>query len=380
MTPEVAFDGWSVFFLLASAQGFFLCFVFYLKRNSNPEILLNLIVLLFSITLVEYVAFWTNYRFEFPHINRVSSAFPFLFGPLFYLYIRSYLSERNLSKKDLVHIIPFALNLAMLIPYYLLSAETKLSMLFNRQIFLFKDEVQLNIFSTLNLLLPIFMVFHLMMYSYLGFRLIRKKDFKKVHGTVERWLSVLIYCFIGFVVGFVSYYIMVYVFSYNLIYDYAISVAMSLFIYTIGYYGFISPEVLEGNIGVHTEKEKYQNSGLSKEGAKKLKDQLISLMEEEKVFLQNDLKLQDLAKAVDESKHHVSQVINDELETTFSAFVNEYRIKESQKLLVSRPDELNMYGIAKESGFNNKTTFSLAFKRHTGMTPSLYQKKFLDSK
>lgn len=380
MTPEVALDGWSVFFLLASAQGFFLCFVFYLKRSSKPEILLNLIVFLFSITLVEYVAFWTNYRFEFPHINRVSSAFPFLFGPLFYLYIRSYLRERNLSKKDLVHIIPFVLNLAMLIPYYVLSAETKLSMLFNRQIFLFKNEILLSIFSTLNFLLPLFMAFHLIMYSYLGFRLITKNDFKKVTDTVERWLSVLLYCFIGFVVGFVSYYVMVYVFSYNLTYDYAISVAMSVFIYMIGYFGFISPEVLEGDIESHTEKGKYSNSGLTQSAAEKLKEQLIKLMENDKLFLKSNLKLKDLANAVGESKHHVSQVINDELETTFSAFVNEYRIKESKELLINKNDELNMYGIAKESGFNNKTTFSLAFKRHTGLTPSLYQKKYQDTK
>ncbi len=161
--------------------------------------------------------------------------------------------------------------------------------------------------------------------------------------------------------------------------DYAISVAMSLFIYAIGYFGFVSPEVLEGVIKDHTEKSKYSNSGLSERDAGKLKEQLIHLMEKEKMFLKSDLKLKDLAGAVNGSKHHVSQVINDELGTTFSAFVNEYRIKESQKLLINKTDELNMYGIAKESGFNNKTTFSLAFKRHTGLTPSRYQKKFQGS-
>lgn len=380
MTPEISLDGWSVFFMLASAQVFFLSIVFFLKRNSQPEILLNLIVLLFSITLVEYVAFWTNYRFEFSHINRISSAFPFLFGPLFYLYIRSFLRGDILSKNDSLHVIPFLLNLVLLVPYYISSAETKVGMIVNRQLFPFENETLLNIFSSINFLLPILMSIHLILYTYLGFKLLSKKDFGRVKDKVEKWFSILLYCFIGFVVGFVSYYLMVYVFSYNLTFDYMISLAMSIFIYTIGYFGFMSPEVLEGNIDAHTEKNKYSNSGLSKEAAIKLKNQLIELMEEDKMFLKNDLKLKDLANAVGESRHHVSQVINDELETTFSAFVNEYRIKESQELLLNKTDELNMYGIAKESGFNNKTTFSLAFKRHTGLTPSLYQKKYQGTK
>ncbi len=253
-------------------------------------------------------------------------------------------------------------------------------MLLNRQIFLFENEFVQTVFLNIAYVLPIVMTLHLGIYTILGFKLISKKDLSNVKESVERWLTILRYSFIGFTVSFASYYIMVYLFSYNLAYDYAISVSMSVFIYAIGYFGFISPEVLEGDIESHTEKGKYSNSGLTQSGAKKLKEELLKLMEDDKLFLKTNLKLKDLANAVDQSKHHVSQVINDELETTFSAFVNEYRIKESKKLLLNKNEELNMYGIAKESGFNNKTTFSLAFKRHTGLTPSLYQKKFQDSK
>jgi len=378
--PEISLDSWSIFFMLAAAQGIFLSVVFFIKRNSQPEILLNILVLLFSITLIDYVAFWTNFRFEFPHVNRISSAFPFLFGPLFYLYIRSFINSRDLDRKDLIHALPFVFHLFILIPYYVLDGSTKIEMLLNRQIFLFENEFVQTVFLNIAYVLPIVMTLHLGIYTISGFKLISKKDLSNVKESVERWLTILAYSFIGFTISFASYYIMVYLFSYNLAYDYAISVSMSVFIYAIGYFGFISPEVLEGDIESHTEKGKYSNSGLTQSGAKKLKEELLKLMEDDKFFLKTNLKLKDLANAVDQSKHHVSQVINDELETTFSAFVNEYRIKESKKLLLNKNEELNMYGIAKESGFNNKTTFSLAFKRHTGLTPSLYQKKFQDSK
>ncbi|MEP1140696.1 MAG: helix-turn-helix domain-containing protein, partial [Balneola sp.] len=198
-----------------------------------------------------------------------------------------------------------------------------------------------------------------------------------VADSASRWIRVLQYSFLGFVLSFASYYVMVYLFSYNLSYDYAISVAMSFFIYGIGYFGYMSPEVMSGSIDEHLEKEKYSNSGLTEQSAKELKKKLTLLMEKDKVYLKSDLKLIDLAIAVNESKHHVSQVINDELNTSFSFFVNEYRIKQSQKLLEDKSQHLNMFGIARESGFNNKTTFSLAFKRHTGLSPSSYKEKNL---
>ena len=253
----------------------------------------------------------------------------------------------------------------MLVPYYVLDGGTKIEMLLNRQVFLFENELIQTLFLNIAYVLPIVMTLHLGIYTILGYKLISEKDLSNVKESTERWLTILRYSFIGFTVSFASYYVMVYLFSYGLAYDYAISVAMSVFIYAIGYFGFISPEVLEGDIKSHTEKGKYSNSGLTESTAENLKEQLIKLMENDKLFLKSNLKLKDLANAV---------------ETTFSAFVNEYRIKESQELLLNKTDELNMYGIAKESGFNNKTTFSLAFKRHTGLTPSLYQKKFQDSK
>ncbi|MBO6801256.1 MAG: AraC family transcriptional regulator [Balneola sp.] len=296
------------------------------------------------------------------------------------MYIRSFIKGCDLDRRDLIHTIPFVFHLFMLVPYYVLDGGTKIEMLLNRQVFLFENELIQTLFLNIAYVLPIVMTLHLGIYTILGYKLISEKDLSNVKESTERWLTILRYSFIGFTVSFASYYVMVYLFSYGLAYDYAISVAMSVFIYAIGYFGFISPEVLEGDIKSHTEKGKYSNSGLTESTAENLKEQLIKLMENDKLFLKSNLKLKDLANAVGESKHHVSQVINDELETTFSAFVNEYRIKESQELLLNKTDELNMYGIAKESGFNNKTTFSLAFKRHTGLTPSLYQKKFQDSK
>jgi len=375
--PDPSLDSWTIIFIFAAAQGIFLCTLMFLKSKKQPRVLLGIIVLLFSITLIDYVAFWTDYRFVFPHINRVSAAFPFLFGPLFYFYLKTFLTGNKLIKKDALHLIPFLLYTALHLPYYVQSGSTKIQMLINREFFLFENDFVLNSAIYIISYAPLGMIFHLMIYTVLGFKLVSLVNLERLSDPVSAWIKVIRYFFVGFVISYASYYVMVYAFSYNLSYDYAISVAMSCFIYCIGYFGYVSPEVLSGSIDEHFEKEKYSNSGLTEKSAIKLKEKLLHLMEQDKIYLNSDLKLDSLANAVNESKHHVSQVINNELNTSFSVFVNEYRIKESQKLLSDSTQRLNMFGIARESGFNNKTTFSLAFKRHTGISPSNYKEKVL---
>lgn len=375
--PEPSLDSWTVIFLLAAAQGIFLSLVFLLKRNDRPAILINVLVLLFSITLLNYIAFWTNYRFVFPHISRISIAFPFLFGPIFYLYIASYLKKRAISIRDIWQFLPFLLYTLLQLPFYLLSSEEKISIFLNGQFLPFSDvlsqEALMSIYRTSNVL----MIIHLIIYCGLSFKLISQTELKNASAEIKQYLAIIKYSFLGFVLSFTSYYVMVYAFSYVRVYDYAISVAMSLFIYGIGYFSLVSPKVFTDDFEDHILKEKYSNSGLNEKEAKVIKEKLIQLMEFKKLYLDSDLKLNDLAEAANVSKHHVSQVINNQLNTTFSAFVNDYRIKESQKLLEDKSQELNMFGIAKESGFNNKTTFSLAFKRHTGLSPSNYKEKVL---
>jgi AraC-like DNA-binding protein len=377
--PTPSLDSWTIIFLIAAAQGIFLSVLMFLKAKEQPRILLGLIVMLFSITLIDYVAFWTDYRFIFPHINRISGAFPFLFGPLFYFYLKLFIDNEKLAIRDYLHLIPFVLYFITLIPYLILDGSTKVEMLIDREFYLFGNELIQNSLIFIGRYIPVLMTTHLCIYTVLGLKFISDSNISKATDEIKRWLNVIRFAFVGFVACFTSYYVMVYMFSYNLTYDYAISIAMSVFIYSIGYFGYLSPEVFSGSIDEHYEKQKYSNSGLTDREATTIKEKLLTLMEREKVYLKSDLKLNDLAQLSEESKHHVSQVINNELNTTFSAFVNEYRIKESKKLLSNGNQELNMFGIARESGFNNKTTFSLAFKRHTGISPSSY-KELSDSK
>ena len=100
-------------------------------------------------------------------------------------------------------------------------------------------------------------------------------------------------------------------------------------------------------------------------------------METEKLFLENDLNLTKLAMKLETTTNEVSFVINELYNQNFNFYINKYRIEEAKKLLISKEYvNLNILGIAYQSGFNSKTTFNTTFKKIAGISPSNYLKLY----
>lgn len=119
-------------------------------------------------------------------------------------------------------------------------------------------------------------------------------------------------------------------------------------------------------------RQKYARSLLSGVNRHALRDSLTQLMEKEKLYRDEKLGLADLADELALSTHQVSELINQELGKNFSAFVNDYRIKEACELLQKEPDR-SILDIAFEVGFATKSSFHRAFQKHTGKTPSEFR-------
>ena len=119
------------------------------------------------------------------------------------------------------------------------------------------------------------------------------------------------------------------------------------------------------------KKEKYATSLLSEEANSTLYTSLLKLVEEERIFLNNKLTIEDVAKRLNTNRTYLSQIINEKTDTNFNNFINKYRIQEAQVCLLN--DEIKSYnieGIAQTVGFSSKSTFNGAFKKFTGLTPS----------
>jgi AraC-like DNA-binding protein len=121
---------------------------------------------------------------------------------------------------------------------------------------------------------------------------------------------------------------------------------------------------------------KYAHKKLNGEDTQLMLKRLDRAMTEKSVFRNPNLKLNDLAGEINVSAHHLSQVLNENLGKGFTLFINEYRIEEACKILLTT-ESLTIESISDEVGFNSKSTFFSTFKKLKGMTPAMYQQRML---
>jgi AraC-like DNA-binding protein len=103
--------------------------------------------------------------------------------------------------------------------------------------------------------------------------------------------------------------------------------------------------------------------------ANQLMQRIEALMEEQRLYLNSDLKMGDVASQLGVHQNEVSACINNSKGYSFSQFVNNYRVVYAQQQLREHPEK-KMSQVGMESGFANDTTFYRVFKTITGLTPS----------
>ncbi len=100
---------------------------------------------------------------------------------------------------------------------------------------------------------------------------------------------------------------------------------------------------------------------------------LSRLMDEERIYTDDQLTLQDLADELSITPHQLSQLLNDRMNSNFNTFVNQYRIRFAKDMLIQQPEK-TVLAISLEVGFNSKSAFYEAFSRFTGMSPQNFRK------
>ena len=107
-----------------------------------------------------------------------------------------------------------------------------------------------------------------------------------------------------------------------------------------------------------------------------LKNRVIQVLEVDQLYLDENLKLQDLAERVELSSRQLSELLNQHLNITFYDLVNDYRVEAvKEKLLSGESKNLTLLAIAYDSGFKSKTSFNRVFKAKTNYSPSQYKRQ-----
>ena len=107
-----------------------------------------------------------------------------------------------------------------------------------------------------------------------------------------------------------------------------------------------------------------------------ISERLQTFMQEAKPYLKNRYSIRCLAQDLNVHAYQLSAYFSQEKHVRFTDYLNQFRIQYCedliQKGLVS---ELNMKGLALVCGFQSRNTLTSAFKKFTGITPSVYTKR-----
>lgn len=349
--------------------GILLSVLFFIKKSNNKTAnrLLGVYTFLVSFHMIFKCLYWSGSleTSTFIHLNLVPFLLWVSYGPILFFYLRSILSVNKLVKTDLLFLIPPIILLVLLGPFLFLGTEAKVEVVTNEQV---RDFVFFPSYITWVVLA--------LMYFYVFLIYNRFANHRKTGYKEKIWLQWLIGSHIGFISLFLLFMVLIKFEIMDPKYDYFIDAGITFFIGMLAYFGFVQPDVFNGKKPLSKLipfYKKYSKSGLSESLAKDFKDKLVQLMEHEKPYLKNELRMNELADLLKISRNHTSQIINEHFNLSFFDFINRYRVDEAKALLMNNEEEkLSVTAIAYQVGFNNRASFYKAFKKFTDQSPSTF--------
>lgn len=338
------------------------------KVNVIANNYLGLFIITLGLAMIEIPLFYINFHLAHPNLFEAIGLSRFLTAPFLYISIRYFTSfSKKIHPKDIVHFLPFTCFLIFRIPFFVTGKNIE-----------FDEEERKIVFFVLRTALPL----QIVIYWFSSFTTLQKhlKNIKQFTSSIEKndllWLK---YFLLILLVILFAWFNLLYFGLKNLI-------DLTPFLYLISIFFLAYFSLQQREIFDFSQSELKELSAIKideKENSKRVSDirmaelneKLLILLLSEKIYLENDLSLPKLAKKLDATSNETSFLINEIYKDNFYNFINKYRIEEAKILLLSdKYNQLNILGIAFESGFNSKTTFNTAFKKYIGLSPTDFVK------
>ncbi len=368
-------------YYIGISQALFVSLVLFTKANKQGSDFV-LMAWLLTISFKMMILLISAEHGEFFDNQFSIGLIPLTFGPFLFLYTKNLLYRRWFFKsRDFLHYTPFIFFTFLYFSFF----KGKLS--FDNHMFFLKDG-----YLWVRLMYSIAFMSSVGYYTFLTLKILgrHRKQLKDRFSFLSEsnelnWLYVLTAIF-----G-ITYFLYFSLGSYNVLmkqgfFDiaYTSDVFLTILAFSVSYFGIkqpylfkVIPEENEEFMALkkkNESKRKYKNSNLTEEQKEEYVTHILTFMDEERPFINPELTVQDLSKQLNISRHHLTELLNNDIGKNFFTFINEYRVEEvKRRLLDARFEHLTIVAIAFESGFNSKSTFNSIFKQNTGNTPSQWK-------
>lgn len=360
----------------------------------------------------------TDFFVQYPHFFRTTSPLLYMFMPLAYMYIRGVLKdETRFGKWDWVFFIPAFLHICELFPFYIKSTEEKRYFI----------SVVLNDPSKLNNLASYMLSPHIhnilkaalgFVFMIFAFRLLWKyrpsvsKRLSIHYKTIYRWLMI-------YSVTLMTMILLILFFSFVTVNDRLqintlMMVTVSV-VYVLSLYLLFVPTILFGlpklrtelmvakmqdtntgtisfsnhiigsaavttgsgtnEISIPADADAKTNAGRAEYDFSYLeayKPLLEMHLEMGRPYLKPGYSLGDMSKETGIPEHHLSALLNKSYGNRFNDFINKQRLNYLIQHFKPEWEKFTLEGIAREIGFNSRTTFFNTIKKNTGLSPTAF--------
>jgi AraC-like DNA-binding protein len=357
----------------------FLCSLSAGNRLSHKLLAAYLLVVVIDLSEIIFSDFYRSYL----NLDMLRFNISLFMGPTLYLYVKAAIyDDFTLKIKHLVHTIPYAIACLVMIPNFFSVDNASKQLWYDN----FTDVPELTFIHFMTVVQ--FGLYLLVIYKHLiRYRKVVVENYSDADRLNKSWLTQLIYLFtLSYIIGLGRMY-----FRFSDFYEYErlvltiLITSVLLSICWILWQALHKPNLFTGvssTIEVIDEQVASQENSsdpaisvIETEKYDAIVLRLRDYMQQRKPFLDPSLSIDTLAKLINLPGSELSLTINRIIGQHFFDFVNLYRINLAAEMLIANEQQQKtILEILYEVGFNSKSSFNTAFKKHLLMTPSQYRK------
>lgn len=351
------------------------------KRNTQSQNIWMLLMILMAGATYVWGLFYngiTDYKLHYK-LDIIDTVFTLYLFPLSYFYFKSLAGPGWFGWRDVLWLIPGAFIGIVSIMFYLAMGDDNAAAYYEEAINsfahglkvhtapIYQIQILVNMWGFYFVLLM--QIFLLTIYS--AIQLIHPKGYLRKFFTpsadkalrqnrtvlIGMWIIFLIYL-IAFLGG---YFLYIHTLAFA---EFFMGVSGIVFFY-LGYMVFkqtvVAPTVITAPVFKEEEEEKiieHQPATIA---------EAFNALIDDKIYLQKDLHIEDVANMLHTDRTNVSQLLKEEYRCNFVEFISRKRIEYARHLMTTYP-HFNQEQIAGMSGFTHASSFSRAFKQHIGRT------------
>jgi AraC-like DNA-binding protein len=364
-----AYAFWVFVYIAAAVQAALLALALW-RRPVNPEAnrVLAVWIALTGADLLVKAVYWDSLQPEWFRAYRFVALFPFLYGSLFFVYVRALVEARGFRLRDGVHLLGFAVMLA-LNAQVLLMSDQQMQALSARWV-----AGEKTIGSWFDVLLFVYSL------SYVAAALVRVHRYRRrlreqrsdADRVSLRWIDVMAGCqIVIWIIAITQWLATLPGIDYRLLFG-----AVAAWVCVVGWFSLNQSPVASERPGEEPDDAPADPDDAVDARFPAVEMRLAQLMEgDNALYREPALTIAQVARRSGYPEYLVSAVINRRFGGTFWDYINRLRVEAVRAQLADGADTRTILDIAYDCGFTSKSTFNAAFKRQEGETPSSYRKR-----